>query len=339
MSNYAEVAKLAGVSPTTVARIVNNRPGVRPEKIALVRKAMEDLGYAPPPPAVRRGPKTAAREGVHTKRIAYLLIQMNDSAIGGITYPGAMSRALLQHGINLLYVPTENKSRLPDIINPYQIDGIIYQGEEPEGEALETMKRIPTVRLMTRKNGTAVFDCIAPDNVALGEMAVEYFASRNISKVAVLCTNYEYCAFKKRIDAFRIQCESMNVEIIHDVSVTVDDELRFKYAENFLNDALEKAAGERLGIFVTEVENILAVCRSYWRLSLPLQKKVDLLLGDPLSFIKEQSLRDTLSFFDIRQDELNMRAVDQLLWRMRNPGVNASAVDVSLRPILRLRRE
>lgn len=47
MATISEVAKLAGVSVSTVSRIINHRPHVSPRKAALVADAMKKLGYQP----------------------------------------------------------------------------------------------------------------------------------------------------------------------------------------------------------------------------------------------------------------------------------------------------
>ena len=47
MATISEVAKLAGVSVSTVSRIINNKPHVSPSKAALVADAMKKLGYQP----------------------------------------------------------------------------------------------------------------------------------------------------------------------------------------------------------------------------------------------------------------------------------------------------
>ncbi|KRM71357.1 LacI family DNA-binding transcriptional regulator [Lacticaseibacillus brantae] len=47
MATISDVAKLAGVSVSTVSRIINNKPHVSPRKAALVADAMTKLGYSP----------------------------------------------------------------------------------------------------------------------------------------------------------------------------------------------------------------------------------------------------------------------------------------------------
>src|SRR5690606_29746278 len=68
--SITEVAKLAGVSTSTVSRVINNHPRVAPETAAAVRKAMDTLSYAPSDR--RPGPKPASRNRSTTGSIAFL---------------------------------------------------------------------------------------------------------------------------------------------------------------------------------------------------------------------------------------------------------------------------
>jgi len=56
-----QVAKLAGVSPATVSRVINSRPGVRPEIRKRVWQVIREHGYEPNPEArslaAHRSPK------------------------------------------------------------------------------------------------------------------------------------------------------------------------------------------------------------------------------------------------------------------------------------------
>lgn len=47
MATIKEIARLAGVSRGTVDRVLNNRPGVKPETAQAVRNIMEELNYRP----------------------------------------------------------------------------------------------------------------------------------------------------------------------------------------------------------------------------------------------------------------------------------------------------
>ncbi|MDR2479257.1 MAG: LacI family transcriptional regulator, partial [Treponema sp.] len=47
MSNIFDVAKLAGVSKSTVSRVLNQPESVKPEVALAVKKAIKTLNYAP----------------------------------------------------------------------------------------------------------------------------------------------------------------------------------------------------------------------------------------------------------------------------------------------------
>lgn len=46
-----QIAKLAGVSRSTVSRVINNRPGVQPQTRARVLKIIHEYRYEPDPAA------------------------------------------------------------------------------------------------------------------------------------------------------------------------------------------------------------------------------------------------------------------------------------------------
>ena len=45
--SMAKVAKLAGVSNTTVSFVINDKPGISPSTVSKVRAAMNKIGYVP----------------------------------------------------------------------------------------------------------------------------------------------------------------------------------------------------------------------------------------------------------------------------------------------------
>ena len=67
-----DVAKRAGVSIATVSRVLNNEPGVRPETVRHVQRALRAAAYDPE--AVRRGPRPGKRDGKKTRSIAVLVL-------------------------------------------------------------------------------------------------------------------------------------------------------------------------------------------------------------------------------------------------------------------------
>ncbi|MES2693702.1 MAG: LacI family DNA-binding transcriptional regulator, partial [Verrucomicrobiota bacterium] len=52
ITSTAEFARYVGLARTTVSRVFNNQPGLRPETIERVHRAMEEVGFKPNPYAV-----------------------------------------------------------------------------------------------------------------------------------------------------------------------------------------------------------------------------------------------------------------------------------------------
>lgn len=75
--SIVDVAKAAGVSNMTVSRVLSRSRGVRPENVAAVIAAVEELGYVVP--FRKRGPKPKAGPRSKVKR-ALLVIPANPSA-------------------------------------------------------------------------------------------------------------------------------------------------------------------------------------------------------------------------------------------------------------------
>src|SRR5689334_17260751 len=73
--SLVEVAKRAGVSIATVSRVLNNTPGVRPETIKHVQRALRAIDYDPA--AIRRGPRPGKRDGKRLKSVAVLVLGQN----------------------------------------------------------------------------------------------------------------------------------------------------------------------------------------------------------------------------------------------------------------------
>ena len=161
-----EVAKKAGVSFSTVARVINRHPLVAEETAEKVRNAMKALNYVPPTPANRRGPRTAKNQGFRTRNIASLLVSMSNVHLQSMTAPGPLADALTKYGLNLIYVPMQDPSKLPSIIALKHVDGVIVQGMEPVGKADESLRKLPAVWMMTRRSNTYWSDYVQPDNEA-----------------------------------------------------------------------------------------------------------------------------------------------------------------------------
>ncbi|WP_174612979.1 LacI family DNA-binding transcriptional regulator [Virgibacillus ihumii] len=132
MSTIEDVAKLAGVSKTTVSRVLNNHPYVAEEKKALVQKAMEELLYVPNSTAQRLRKQT-------TQTIAVLIPRISNPFFSKMVE--VMENIAADNGLQLVVCQTMyDKQRelvYLDLVKTKQIDGVILASLENDWDEVK----------------------------------------------------------------------------------------------------------------------------------------------------------------------------------------------------------
>ncbi|MCM2676544.1 LacI family DNA-binding transcriptional regulator [Alkalicoccobacillus plakortidis] len=125
MPTIKDVAKLSGISRSTVSRVINNHPYVNEEKRMRVKQAMLDLGYVPNSSAQRlRGSKT--------KTIAVLISRIVNPFFSGLV--DAMDTVATEAGYKLILCNTrgskERELNYLDLLKTKQVDGVVFASIE-----------------------------------------------------------------------------------------------------------------------------------------------------------------------------------------------------------------
>ena len=132
MSTLLDVARLAGVSPMTVSRVVNGSGAVSPRTRARVQRALAETGYMP---------NTLARSlrARRTDTIALLLPDMTNPFFTTLAH--GVETAAREAGISLLLANSDERAeeerRLVSILLQRQVDGILVV---PAGSGAETIR-------------------------------------------------------------------------------------------------------------------------------------------------------------------------------------------------------
>ena len=165
----ADVGRLAGVSPTTVSFVINNRAdaGISPETRKLVLDAVELLGYRP----------NRAAQGLRTRRTHTIGLVTDKVAVtphGGRTISGAHDVAQ-RHGSLLLIVNSNPRvvgAAVDDLLDR-QVDGIVFAAEgTTRMTPPEAARQVPTVLVNCFTPGNTV-PCVLPDEERGGREATE----------------------------------------------------------------------------------------------------------------------------------------------------------------------
>jgi DNA-binding LacI/PurR family transcriptional regulator len=192
--SIADVAKAAGVSTTTVSRVINGVKTVSPTNRQLVLEAITRLKYRPNPSAQRLAAGTTNTIGLIIPRFeglfqSYYALQV----IKGIGIAAERVR------LDLLLHVTDGTT-LP---SPLAVDGLVfvdlYGCEELLNRVLD--EEIPTLVLNHYLEDLPV-DCVAIDNRVAAERVVDYLVRLGHREIATITGDLKTQAALDRLDGF-----------------------------------------------------------------------------------------------------------------------------------------
>src|SRR5438874_1188717 len=174
-----KVAKLAGVSSSTVSRVINNHPRVAPETAQNVRKAMQELNYTPSDR--RPGPKPSFRSRTGVANIAFLVLGTSRSrATPAFEFLlRGVSTGASRNDLNLIFNHLSDPDHIPPRILDQRIDGLLLHGAVPGGELRDRLQRMPTVWLMGNRRRPDWGDQVLPDGFEIGPGKTELISCNN----------------------------------------------------------------------------------------------------------------------------------------------------------------
>lgn len=181
MPTIRDVAKKAGVAPSTVSLILNKRRSFSSEVESLVAKAVSELNYKPK----NTGRPHKALESSTTRRtkkqIAFLQPQSQSNLEHSISYMKVLNgieNACRDIGQNLIIqtVTESHPLRAQTLIN--KIDGFIFLGEAGSKTFTQLLKHMPAVRVMGPTDTQVPWDQVTYNNALLGKLAADYLLSR-----------------------------------------------------------------------------------------------------------------------------------------------------------------
>jgi DNA-binding LacI/PurR family transcriptional regulator len=182
MATISDVAKLSGLSKTTVSRVINNHPYVSDRKRELVHQAMKELGYTPNPAARRLRGQLTTTIGVIVPRIvnpffAYLV--------------DSIEQAAYKKGHQVLICQSnEDKDKelaFMDLLKTKQVDGIIMTSIENEWEMIRSYKEYGVILLCNDYVNDASVPMIRLDQAKGAYLGIQHLLEKGHHKIAY-CT-------------------------------------------------------------------------------------------------------------------------------------------------------
>jgi LacI family transcriptional regulator len=210
-----DVAKAAGVSPTTVSFVLNNIEGMRISKETRDRvlEVARSLNYHPDSSAQKmaRG---------KTSVIGLVLRQNPEKAYADLFIQDVMqgiSNVIRENGYQLLFIPLppeDKDSSYGKLINERHVDGLIVSGPTDEDyELVEAYEQGAKIVLMGKIRGSKI-PFIDIDNIKSAELAASHLVSLGHKDIAMI-TNapMNYDSSKDRCEGFRNVLKENNIAV------------------------------------------------------------------------------------------------------------------------------
>lgn len=217
-----EVAKLAGTSPTTISRVINNSGYVKKEVREKIEKIIEDTGYRP----------NAFAKALHQKKsstIGVILPKINASSSGDTV--SGITELASKRGYSILLGNTshsqEKEIEFLNLFKEKQVDGIILVATiitERHKAVIEKLK-IPIVIVGQDSKGLA--PCVVFDEEKAAYDMVIYMIASGKEKIAFIGVDESDIAVGKgRRDGYKKALEknkiSLKKEYIENGEFTVE---------------------------------------------------------------------------------------------------------------------
>jgi LacI family transcriptional regulator len=338
-----EIAKIAGVSHTTVSRVINNEGNVNAETARKIRAVIKEIGYIPKPPSQRRGPRRTKDAGFKTGNIAFLTssenlkILSNSPIMANVLH--GIEEALASNGMSMVQGAVGAKRPLPPIVAKGGVDGVIVWPhlDDVSSKAIEILRGYKVVYVMSGASERISADRVRVNHGKVGRMAANYLSNKGHKTIAYvtpssltsrinLCDRWGgFSSLAKERGHNARQCV---IEQSHYDLMEIDrdrDLLIQKTLKNFLNKGKHPT-----GMFVT--------CDALTAKIYPILKSLGIIIGRDLEIVScnnESSLLAGLEprplSIDIQPEKIGARAVEQLRWRILHPE-DESQITVEVSP-------
>ncbi|MBC7099690.1 LacI family DNA-binding transcriptional regulator [Candidatus Bipolaricaulota bacterium] len=228
-----EVARLAGVSRSTVSRVINEHPSVSPETRQRVWKAIQQIGYRPHSVARSLATKRTRIIGVI---IPEAITKIFSDQFFAILLQGA-AQATNARGYQLILSlfddPKRQEELYAKVLKNGYVEGAVVASAPPNDPLLRALKedRLPTVSV-GKQQGLPYVDV---DNYGGGRLATEHLVQLGYRRIATITGPRDHVHVQERLAGYR--------DVLVEHGIGFEEEL---VAEGGFTEAGGMAAMQRL---------------------------------------------------------------------------------------------
>lgn len=318
------IAKSAGVSKSTVSRVINGKPGVRPEVVEAVRNKIQSLGYKPS--VLRRSTQsTPTHQGIRTGNILMLTVGYGRQQVYRMpvfpTLLHGVERAVREAGLNLILAGIDSDGSSPASFSSSNVDGVLLFMRSPSLPApiRQRLEGLPLVRLLRGQcKLMQPTDSVVYNNQAIGHMAADYLIDRGHRTLAYLNVAATHEAFATRQKQFLLRADERDASVSTFLAPHDADHVHSELTRQLVREFVRHEGERPTGIFVptdTFVPDVYVELEAN-----------GITPGHDVEIVSCDYQRQFLDIvdpapatIDINMSLLAKRGVEQLLWRIGHP--------------------
>lgn len=196
-----DVASIAGVSISTVSRVIAGKNLVNPATVLKVQEAIEQTGFQPNYTARALATKSTDTIGVIIDRAPAL--SLKNSYFVNILESIATELSKYEKDMLLLFADEKENHREDErvrrLINSKKIDGVIKLSVKKDDKTIRFLQEseTPTVVIGSPDDQRGII-CVDNDNVKAMKSVIEYLINQGNKKIAYVGGNFDYIVSQKR---------------------------------------------------------------------------------------------------------------------------------------------
>jgi DNA-binding LacI/PurR family transcriptional regulator len=214
MASIKDVAKAAGVSTSTVSRIINNSPLISAETRERTLKVMKELNYVP----------NSMARGLSNQKAFTVALLVNISEPKAYSNPffyeaiHGIETIVYDHGLCLiianLQTPMKRENMLEWLIHGKRTQGLILPSGIVDSKMVRGLKEIefPFVVLGEPADGSEPIDWVDVNNRQGGRQAVGHLLGKGYERIAFIGGSRKELFNRNRLSGYREALESGGIE-------------------------------------------------------------------------------------------------------------------------------
>ncbi|HGS5205015.1 TPA: substrate-binding domain-containing protein [Vibrio cholerae] len=320
MATMKDIARLAGVSTSTVSHVINKSRFVSDEIAERVNNAAQQLNYAPS--ALARSLKMN-----RTKTIGMLVTTSTNPFFGEVVK--GVERSCYHQGYNLILCNTEgDNQRMKASINTLLqkcVDGLLLMCSTLEGERLDVFDRYPDIPIVVMDWGPILFasDKIQDNSLQGGYMAAKHLIECGHKEIGCITGPLIRHQAQMRYEGYKRALAEAGIAINPDWIVESDFECEGGY-QAF--EKLYQRGKLPSALFVSNDMMAMGVIQAASQRGLRVPDDLSLIGYDDVHIAK--FMTPALTTIHQPKYRLGKAAVDTLLYRLENPDTTAQVVQL-----------